>query len=161
MARGIFRNEKIFFGIGEVWSYRQKWSKLTSISRHWHCCREGKRPSQNLTSKPSKSEIITELIYTKGLLKRKHCQRHNGPKALSTLTHSTPLVQSRNINKLWNFYQTLAYFFWHRAKSTQNFDKSMLQLRDIHVGENSQPKPESDVMLEKSHSIGLKKIGLK
>ena len=30
----------------------------------------------------------------------KHCPRHNGPKALSTLTHSTPLIQSRSFNKL-------------------------------------------------------------
>ena len=32
----------------------------------------------------------------------KHCQRLNGLKALNTLTHSTPLVQSRCFNKLWN-----------------------------------------------------------
>ena len=90
MARGIFRNEKIFFGIEEGWSYLQKCSQLTSISRHWLCFHEG-----NLTSK---SEILTDLTNTKGLKKKKHCQRHNGPKALSTLTHSTPLVQSRNFN---------------------------------------------------------------
>ena len=28
----------------------------------------------------------------------KHCQGHNGPKALSTLTLSTPLVQCRSFN---------------------------------------------------------------
>ena len=32
-------------------------------------------------------------------------------KALRTLTHSTPLVQSRSSNKLWNLDQTFAYFF--------------------------------------------------
>ena len=32
----------------------------------------------------------------------KHCKRRNRPKALSTLTHSTPFVQSRSFNKLWN-----------------------------------------------------------
>ena len=37
--------------------------------------------------------------------KRKLCQRHNGPKALSTLTHSTPLVQSRSFNKLCSVWQ--------------------------------------------------------
>ena len=60
-------------------------------------------------------------------------------------------------------------FFWQRAKSTSNFDKSMLQLRDIHMGENSQPNPESDVIFKKvsvsvsknfslKKSISLKKI---
>ena len=34
----------------------------------------------------------------------------------------------------------------------------MLQLRDIHMSENFQPKPESDV-ISKSLSIGLKKSG--
>ena len=33
---------------------------------------------------------------------KKHCKRHDGPKALSTLTYITPLVQSRSFNKLWN-----------------------------------------------------------
>ena len=35
----------------------------------------------------------------------KHYQRHSGPKTLSTLTHSTPLVQSRSFNKPWNLGQ--------------------------------------------------------
>ena len=86
MVYGIFRNEKIFFGIEEGWSYRQKCSQLTSISRHWLWCRGG-----NLTSK---SEILTDHINTKGLKKKKHCQRHKGPKALSTLTHSPPLAST-------------------------------------------------------------------
>ena len=30
---------------------------------------------------------------------KEHCQRHNRPKALSTLTHSPPLVQSRSFKK--------------------------------------------------------------
>ena len=30
----------------------------------------------------------------------KHCQKHNEPKVLSTLTHSTTLVQSRSFNKI-------------------------------------------------------------
>ena len=30
----------------------------------------------------------------------KHCQRNNGPKALITLTHSTPFTKSRSFNKL-------------------------------------------------------------
>ena len=33
---------------------------------------------------------------------KKHRQRHNGPKAFSTLTHWKPLVQSRKFNKSWS-----------------------------------------------------------
>ena len=35
----------------------------------------------------------------------------------------------------------------------------MLQLRDIHMGEISQLKPESGVIFKKSLSIGLQKSG--
>ena len=38
----------------------------------------------------------------------KHCPQHNGPKAVSTLTHTTPLVQSKSFKKLWNVGQTSA-----------------------------------------------------
>ena len=55
----------------------------------------------------------------------KHCQRHNGPKALSTLTHSTTLVQSRSFNKLWNLGQLHFGFVW--------------QLRQIHVKTLTKP----------------------
>ena len=41
---------------------------------------------------------------------KKHCQGHHGPKALSTVTHSIPLVQSRSFNKLWNIGKTSAWF---------------------------------------------------
>ena len=41
---------------------------------------------------------------------KKHCKRHNRPKVLSTLNHSTPLVQSRSFNKLWNLGQTSTWF---------------------------------------------------
>ena len=75
-----------------------------------------------------------------------HCQGHNGSKALRTLTHSTPLVQSRSSNKLWNLDQILVYFFWQRAKNTYNFDKSMLQHRDIPFGENSQADKNLNLM---------------
>ena len=33
-------------------------------------------------------------------IQMKHCQKHNGPKALSTLTQSTSIVQNRSFNKL-------------------------------------------------------------
>ena len=33
-------------------------------------------------------------------LSKRHCQMHNGPKALSTLTNSTYIVQSKSFNKL-------------------------------------------------------------
>ena len=37
-------------------------------------------------------------------------KRHNGPKALSALTNSMPLVQSRNFNKFGNLGQNSACF---------------------------------------------------
>ena len=40
----------------------------------------------------------------------KYCQRPNWPKALSTMTYSTPLVQSRSFNKLWNLGKTYTLF---------------------------------------------------
>ena len=43
-------------------------------------------------------EVIIDL--KKGETKKKHSQMHNRPKALSTLTHSTPLVQSISFNEL-------------------------------------------------------------
>ena len=71
----------------------------------------------------------------------KHCQRHNGPKAMRTLTHSIPLVQRRSLNKLWNLGQTSALFglakgekcieqFWQihiilLINPSSNFDKSI------------------------------------
>ena len=61
----------------------------------------------------------------------KYCQRHNGPKALSTqLTHSTPFIQSRS----FNLVQLQLCFVWLRTRHTQNnFDKSMQQLKQIYV----------------------------
>ena len=41
---------------------------------------------------------------------KEHCQRHNRPKALSTLTHSTILFQIRSLNKHWNLGQTSVWF---------------------------------------------------
>ena len=40
----------------------------------------------------------------------KHCRRHNVPKALRTLTSSTPSVQSRSSNKLWNLWHPSAWY---------------------------------------------------
>ena len=37
------------------------------------------------------------------------CQRHNWPNALSTWTQSTPLVQNRSFNKIWNLGQASAW----------------------------------------------------
>ena len=44
-------------------------------------------------SDPKNSSTMPHVIF-------KHCQRQNGPKALSTSTHSIPLVQSRSFNKI-------------------------------------------------------------
>ena len=51
-------------------------------------------------------------------MKKKTCQRHNGPKALSTLTRSTLLVQGRSFKafKLWNLGQTSARFCFAKGK---------------------------------------------
>ena len=46
----------------------------------------------------------------------KHRQRHNGPKALSTLTHTTPLIQSRNFKKLRIFGQISACFYLTKSR---------------------------------------------
>ena len=46
----------------------------------------------------------------------KHRQRHNGPKALSTLTHTTPLIQSRNFKKLPIFGQISASFYLTKSR---------------------------------------------
>ena len=52
------------------------------------------------------------------ILENKHCQRHNRSKALRKMTHWTPLVQSRILNKLWNLGQTSAWFCLTRARNT-------------------------------------------
>ena len=62
----------------------------------------------------------------------RHYQRHNGPKALSALTQSTPLIQSRSFNIFLNLGQTSACFFRQfcqihistLANPYSNFDKS-------------------------------------
>ena len=41
---------------------------------------------------------------------------HNGVKALSTLTQSTPLYQSRSFNNLWYLGQTSAWFCFARGE---------------------------------------------
>ena len=65
------------------------------------------------TQKPiltgSHKETQTTFRKGKGSI-QKHCQRHNRPKALSMLIHSTPLVQNRSFNKLWNLGETSAWF---------------------------------------------------
>ena len=52
----------------------------------------------------------------------KHC--HNGPKALSTLTHSTSLVQNRSFNKLWYLGQTSAWLCLAKGEKYRDTDKS-------------------------------------
>ena len=61
------------------------------------------------------------------------CQRHNWPNALSTWTQSTPLVQNRSFNKLWNLGQTSAWFCL--AKGEKNIE----QLWPIHVATLKNP----------------------
>ena len=68
-----------------------------------------------------------ELVRLFWNLKIEHYQRHNGPKALNTLTHSTPFVQSRGFNKLWNLGQTSAWSCLTKVK------KYVEQLGQIHI----------------------------
>ena len=72
------------------------------------------------------SQVFEELHVNRSHRYR-HCQMHNGPKALSTSTHSTPFVQSRSFNNLWNPGQTSARFCLEKGK------KYMWQFRHIHV----------------------------
>ena len=70
-------------------------------------------------------------------------------KAFSVLIHSTPLVQSRNFNKLWNLGQTSSWFCLaiHRTTLTNpsnNLNKSMQQFRQIHVTTKRNPCINSD-----------------
>lgn len=66
-------------------------------------------------------DIQKESIYKKTLPKAQWTQ------ALTTLTHSTPLVQSRSFNKLWNLGQTSVWFCLARG------EKYVEQLWQIHV----------------------------
>ena len=87
-------------------------------------------------SEQTVSLLIDKLLYiwirvhsiqrSAGIFLR-HCQRHNRPKALSTLTHSTTLLQSRSFNKLWSLCQTLAGFCLVKG------GKYIKQLWQIHV----------------------------
>ena len=79
--------------------------------------------------KRGKTRFFSLGKYTNKIGKyKKNCQRHNGPKALSTLTHSTPLVQSSTcFNKLWILGQTSAWFCSAKGK------KYIEHLWQIHV----------------------------
>ena len=52
----------------------------------------------------------------------KYCQTHNGSKALSTLAHSTSLVQSRSFNNHWSKF-TLVLFDKGQQNSYNNIEK--------------------------------------
>ena len=55
----------------------------------------------------------------------KNCQRHKSFKALSTLTHSTPLAQNRCLKNFEILVKLKPGFVWQMARNTQNnFDKS-------------------------------------
>ena len=49
---------------------------------------------------------------------QKHCQRHNGPKALSTLTQSTPLVESRSFNKIIKSWSNFSLVWFGKGRET-------------------------------------------
>ena len=75
-----------------------------------------------------------------------HCQRLNGPKALSTLSHSIHLSQSRSVNiqQAWSNFRLVLLGEGHEShrktltnprnvNPCSNFDKPMYQFRGIHA----------------------------
>ena len=88
-----------------------------------------------------------------------HCQRHNGPKALRTLTNSTsPLGQSTSFDKFWNLDQTLAYFFGKRRKLHRTLTNSCYII-EISIWWTFSAKAWIWCQIWKNVSIGLKKSG--
>ena len=51
-------------------------------------------------------------------VRQKHCQRHNGPKALSILTQSTPLVESRSFNKIIKSWSNFSLVWFGKGRET-------------------------------------------
>ena len=97
-----------------------------------------------LNDHPRSSTINTNVMNcgTEGILKHKNAlqtyllfiniknqtlPRHNRPNALSNLTHSTPLPQSRSFNKHWNLDQTSVCFCLEKG------EKNKEKLWQIHV----------------------------
>ena len=120
-------------------------------STEWAC--PGKVPVQHLDIVLTDATVFEQEKY---LLINKHCQRHNRPKALGTLTHSTPFVQGKSFNKLWNLNQTSPWYclakskiYWEQlsqihvttlkihettsANPCNNLEKSIYQLWQIYV----------------------------
>ena len=64
-----------------------------------------------------------QLNTSEHFLREANLENINGPKALSTLTHSTHLVQSRSFIKLCNFGQISSWFCLANGKKNK-FDKS-------------------------------------
>ena len=71
--------------------------------------------SSNLTPRERKT---IQIQYIAVIVLTKHSQRHNGSKILRTLTHSTPLVQSRSFNKPLYLIKFQLGFVWQRARNT-------------------------------------------
>ena len=94
----------IFYGFGgRIWTHGVIWSPLcvtTLLVYHY-------------------PKVITFVSMT--TKNKKHCKRHDGhDRALSTLTHITPSVQSRSFNKLWNLGRTSVRFCLAKfTKSTE------------------------------------------
>ena len=80
-------NRKAFFLI--------KFPLKLIYSTEWAC--PGKVPVQHLDIVLTDATVFEQEKY---LLINKHCQRHNRPKASSTLTHSMHFVRGKSFNKL-------------------------------------------------------------
>ena len=62
-----------------------------------------------------KPVLLAHLHIALGQMEKKHCQRYKGPKALSTVTHSTPLIQSRSFTRFEILVKLQLRFVWQRV----------------------------------------------
>ena len=72
----------------------------------------------------------------------KHCQRNNVPKALSTLTHSTPFSWEQKLQQTLKSWSIFSLLLFGKGRETQrttlknpcnNLEKFIYQFRQIHV----------------------------
>ena len=114
-----FTPQIFFLTIRALMKWKDPWARSVSYARFCHL--------------PRKESLLKGNYICLTFFTSKHCQRHNGTKALSTLTHSTPLVQSRSFNKFSILGQIWAWVLVGKGQEihsttltnpSNNFDKS-------------------------------------
>ena len=55
----------------------------------------------------------------------KHCQRNNGPKALSTLTHSTPFSSKQKLQQALKSWSIFSLLLFGKGRETQTLPKAL------------------------------------